>query len=55
MANPIALAMIALGLFLLVLGIGLLARRSRVAGMVCLVLGLAVAAVPLVSTAILAR
>ena len=46
MVNPIALAMMALGVLLLLFGIFLVVKRRKIAGIVISLLGLGVAAVP---------
>ncbi|HSN74259.1 MAG TPA: hypothetical protein VL334_04080 [Anaerolineae bacterium] len=55
MANPIALAMITLGLLLLVFGIFLVVKRRKAAGIVILVLGLGIGVIPFVASFVLAR
>ncbi len=55
MANPIALAMIALGLLLLIAGLVLMTRGSKVAGLVIVILGVILGATPLAATLIVAR
>lgn len=53
--NPIAFAMIILGVLLLMLGILLAARRRKVAGIAVSLFGIGTAAAPFVITFILLR
>jgi hypothetical protein len=55
MVNPIALAMMALGVVLLLLGLFLVVKRRKLVGIVVAVVGLGVGAVPFVTSFYLAR
>ncbi|MCL4506597.1 MAG: hypothetical protein M1434_07555 [Chloroflexi bacterium] len=55
MVNPIAAAITALGIVLLLAGLFLLVKRRRIAGVVISVFGLGIAAVPFLITAFLAE
>jgi hypothetical protein len=55
MVNPIALAMMALGVVLLLLGLFLVFKRVKIAGVVIMLFGLGVGAVPFLVSSYLAR
>ena len=55
MVNPIALAMMTLGVVLLLFGLFLVIKRRKLVGIVVAVLGLGVGAVPFVTSSYLAR
>jgi hypothetical protein len=54
MMNPIAVAMIALGVVLLLFGLFLVVRRRRAAGIAISLLGVVTAAVPFIASFLLA-